>query len=220
MRYRPPWQMTDETNQSRPLPGDLEAEFARRAKKQIRSRSKAVRLGLPEAARSARSERIVRSLAELDVVRAARGVALFWPMVDRGEVDLRPLLGILRSRGVSTFFPFMEAQERGFSTGFREVQGENELSERGRGFVEPTEGPAAVRGQIDVVVVPALAVDSRGYRVGYGAGYYDATLGDVCPPAVSVVVCYDFELLAELPVESHDIRCDLVVTDGRTLRPV
>ncbi|OQX70108.1 MAG: 5-formyltetrahydrofolate cyclo-ligase [Sorangiineae bacterium NIC37A_2] len=219
MRYRPSCQMTDETNQGRPLPSDLEAEFARRAKKQIRSRAKAVRLGLPEAARHARSERIVASLSELDIVRAARGVALFWPMVERGEVDLRPLLGILRDRDVATFFPFMEPKEGGFSTGFREVRRESDLVERGRGFVEPTEGPAAARGQIDVVIVPALAVDSRGYRVGYGAGYYDATLGDLCPPAVSVVVCYDFELMAELPIERHDVRCDLVVTDKKTLRP-
>lgn len=209
--------MTDETNQGRPLPSDLEAEFARRAKKQIRARAKAVRLGLPETARNARSERIVASLSELDVVRGARGVALFWPMVERGEVDLRPLLGILRERGVSTFFPFMEPKEGGFSTGFREVRGESDLVECGRGFVEPIAGPVAVRGQIDVVVVPALAVDSRGYRVGYGAGYYDATLGDLCPPAVSVVVCYDFELMAELPVEKHDVHCDLVITDSRTL---
>jgi len=68
--------------------------------------------------------------------------------------------------------------------------------------------------------VPALAVASSGHRLGYGSGFYDATLPDFCPPALSIVVAYDFQLLAELPVSAHDIACDIVVTDARLLRVV
>ena len=104
-------------------------------------------------------------------------------------------------------------------TGFRRVLSQEELLERGSGFAEPPEtAPVAQRGEIDWVVVPALAVDGTGHRIGYGGGYYDATLPDVCPPARSLVVAYDFQLLAELPAEQHDKSCDVVVTDARTVQ--
>jgi 5-formyltetrahydrofolate cyclo-ligase len=63
--------------------------------------------------------------------------------------------------------------------------------------------------------VPALAATPDGHRLGYGKGFYDATLPDVCPPALAIAVVYSFQLLAELPVESHDHRCDLVATDAQ-----
>jgi 5-formyltetrahydrofolate cyclo-ligase len=65
--------------------------------------------------------------------------------------------------------------------------------------------------------VPALAVSSAGHRLGYGVGFDDATLPDFCPPAASLIVAFDFQLLAELPTLDHDFACDLVVTDARTL---
>jgi len=67
------------------------------------------------------------------------------------------------------------------------------------------------------VLVPALALDSRGHRLGYGAGYYDRTLPRFCPPAVSIGVAYDFQLLVELPVTEGDVPCDWIVTDTRAL---
>ena len=103
-------------------------------------------------------------------------------------------------------------------TGFRLTTPPSELVERGRGFHEPPpDAPEAQRGDIDLVVVPALAVAVTGHRIGYGAGYYDATLPDVRPPALAVIVAFDFQLLAELPSEADDVACDLVVTDAGVL---
>jgi 5-formyltetrahydrofolate cyclo-ligase len=48
-------------------------------------------------------------------------------------------------------------------------------------------------------------------------GFYDVTLPDVSPPAASIIVAYDFQLLGELPELEHDVACDYVVTDRRTL---
>jgi 5-formyltetrahydrofolate cyclo-ligase len=72
----------------------------------------------------------------------------------------------------------------------------------------------AQRGEVQVVVVPALAVASDGHRLGYGAGYYDATLPDLCPPARSIVVAFDFQRMMELPITPNDLRCDDIVTDA------
>jgi 5-formyltetrahydrofolate cyclo-ligase len=101
-------------------------------------------------------------------------------------------------------------------TGFRWVDDPGLLCERGRGFCEPPEDAPEVRaGELDLVFVPALAVAPNGQRVGYGAGFYDATLPDFCPPARSVVVAFDFQLLGEVPSSEQDVACDLVLTDKR-----
>jgi|GEM_PF-94357 len=205
-------------NDSEPFPEDLRLELARRAKKQIRARMKALRGSFPAAALAQRSERIAERLRTLEVFAKARSVALFWPMLERGEVDLRILVGECLARDVRVFFPFMERGETKTRTGFRQALSHDDLAEQGNSFWEPrAQLPEAVRGDVDVVLVPALAADAHGHRIGYGAGYYDATLGDVAPPAAVVVVAYDFQLLAELPTEAHDVAANWVVTESRTL---
>ena len=67
------------------------------------------------------------------------------------------------------------------------------------------------------MVVPAIAVDPTGHRIGYGAGYYDRTLPRFAPPAVSIAVAFDWQLVAEVPAMPDDIRCAAVVTDTRTI---
>ena len=69
-----------------------------------------------------------------------------------------------------------------------------------------------------MIVVPALAVDPRGHRIGYGAGYYDRTLPRFAPPAVRRAVAFDFQLVAEVPSTEGDVAVDWIVTDARALR--
>lgn len=200
------------------LAPELQAELVHRAKKQIRARMRAVRGGHPSAALKERSRAIVERLLQHPSVVGARSVASFWPLAERGEVDLRALDENLRERGVILYYPFMEPlSDGGYSTGFRRTASKEDLVDRGQKFFEPSpDGEVARSGDVDVVIVPALAADVRGHRIGYGAGYYDATLADVCPPARSIIVAYQFQMLAELPVEGHDVACDFVVTDERS----
>lgn len=196
----------------------LQAELVSRAKKQIRARMRAIRKGHPSAALKERSRAIVERLLSHPSVVGARSVASFWPMIESGEVDLRAFDENLRQRGVSLYYPFMEPLSLGgYSTGFRRTTSQEDLADRGQSFFEPPkEAEIARSGDIDVVIVPALAADVRGHRIGYGAGYYDATLADVCPPAQSIIVVYHFQMLAELPIEGHDVACDFVVTDEKS----
>jgi 5-formyltetrahydrofolate cyclo-ligase len=82
------------------------------------------------------------------------------------------------------------------------------------GLLEPV-GPrlgATAIGAAEVVVVPALAVDRSGVRLGRGGGYYDRALQHARPDAVLVALVFDDELLEELPAEHHDHRVTAVVT--------
>jgi 5-formyltetrahydrofolate cyclo-ligase len=189
-----------------------------RAKRQIRQRMRSLRSALPPASIAARSAAIVERLFSLSGFADVEGLALFWPMEERNEVDLRLFDSAARSRGLKLYYPFLSAAGPTVRTGFRRVDVVGDLQLGGSGFLEPPESaPEARRGDIDLLVVPALAVDARGYRLGYGKGFYDATLSDFRPPAKAVVVAFDFQLLSEIPREAHDIRCDAIVTDERVI---
>jgi 5-formyltetrahydrofolate cyclo-ligase len=202
-----------------PVPSDHDsdelAQWTQGAKRALRQQQRALRQALPEAASLARSQRIFERLGEHPRLLAARGVALFWPMLDRREIDLRPLDRQLRERGTALYYPYMERTGTGdIVTGFRFTATAGELVVGAERFAEPPAGArVAARGDVDVVVVPALAATLDGHRLGYGAGFYDATLPDLCPPAYSIIVVHDFQLLMELPLGPHDRACDEVITD-------
>jgi 5-formyltetrahydrofolate cyclo-ligase len=191
------------------------------AKSELRRRLEAARLAISSPERALRSRRVCEKLATLRWLSEARGVALYWPLLGRGEVDLRPLDLTLRDAGKAVFYPFVDWHERVPRFGFRRVQVPATLVRRGHGFAEPDpREPEAERGDLDLVVVPALGVAPNGHRLGHGAGFYDTVLPAHRPPARAVVVAFDVQLVDELPVLEHDQACDLVITDQRWLDPL
>jgi 5-formyltetrahydrofolate cyclo-ligase len=197
-----------------------EDALRRRVKAELRKRLRALRKTLPLAACRDRSARIVGRLAELEPVTRARSVALFWPLEDRHEVDLRALDATLRERGARVAYPAVDGDD-GATLSFRFVGSLDDMIEGAFGVREPSPAElTAAPGELDVIIVPALALDPRGHRIGYGKGFYDRTLGAFAPPAVTVGVVYDFQLLAEVPETAGDVPVDHVVTDARHLAQV
>lgn len=200
------------------LKGPALDDLKHRAKRQLRQRMRALRGAIPALSRRDRSRAIAERVIGLPEVARADSVALFFPMEEKGEVDLRAVDEYCRARGARVFYPSAGHGEEG--AGFRLVETLSDLAEAGHGFLEPAAGARPARpGELDVVIVPALAVSELGHRLGYGAGFYDALVPQFSPPAVTIVVAYQFELLAELPTHDWDVACDIVVTDARVLRP-
>jgi 5-formyltetrahydrofolate cyclo-ligase len=198
------------------IPSSEEEMLRIRVKIELRKRMRGLRKALPLAACALRSTRIARRVAELEPVGRARGVCLFWPIEDRHEVDLRSLDATLRAGGARVAYPAVDP-ETGAMT-FRFVSDPDAMEEQGLGFRQPSSRePEALPGEIDAIVVPALAIDPRGHRIGYGAGYYDRALPRYAPPAVAVAVAFDFQLVAEVPESAVDVRVAWIVTDARTL---
>ena len=194
---------------------DTLVQLRKQAKVTLRKRLNALRSTLPVQAVAERSGRIVARLATHPLLPSAEGVGLYVAMPERGEVDLSSFHELLMRRGTRLYYPFMDRTPEGYNTGFRQYQSGDVLEKRGQRFAEPNpNAPVAVRGDIDLLVVPALGITLQGYRLGFGAGFYDATLPDLCPPATTICVGYDFQLLVELPVEPHDFKCDEVITDA------
>lgn len=81
---------------------------------------------------------------------------------------------------------------------------------------EPTGSDTVAPDEIELVIVPAVAYDRKGNRLGRGKGFYDRLLAET--RATKIGVGYEFQLLDELPVEPHDVRMDIVITpSGRII---
>ena len=77
------------------------------------------------------------------------------------------------------------------------------------GIREPAPGPQLEK--LDLIVVPGLAFTVTGNRLGRGAGYYDRFLATVPTTTLKVGVCFEFQLVPQIPSESHDVIMDVVV---------
>jgi 5-formyltetrahydrofolate cyclo-ligase len=199
------------------IPSSEEDLLRRRVKAELRKRMRGLRKALPASACAERSGRIIAHLLALEPVARARTVALFWPIEERHEVDLRALDARLRERGVRVAYPGLDPETHLMT--FRFVGDPDTMQTLGFGFREPSlADPEAAADEIEAIVVPALTADPRGHRIGYGAGYYDRTLPRFAPPAVSVAVVFDFQLLAEIPATEGDVTVGWIVTDARVLR--
>ena len=131
-------------------------------------------------------------------------MAGYWPMGD--EIDIRPLLYALAERGFVICLP--ETPPRGQKLVFRKWEPGAEMVPGRFGTEHPT-------GEIlrpDFVLMPLLAFDAKGNRVGYGGGYYDRTLAAL-PGAFRLGCAFAAQEVAEVPVGERDLRLQAVATE-------
>ncbi len=140
-------------------------------------------------------------------------IALYAPI--RQELDTTLLFHAARVQGKRLLYP----QVSGDLLVFRQVEREADLVAGSFGVLEPGSAlPAVPVESAQLIVVPGVAFDSRGGRIGFGKGFYDRAL-DGCAPQIDLVgFCHDFQVVASIPAEPHDVRMKYVVTDARCIR--
>jgi 5-formyltetrahydrofolate cyclo-ligase len=124
------------------------------------------------------------------------------------EPPTAELVDALADSGVRVLLPVVDGERLDWAP----YGGPSGLTDGPLGLCEPATRRlgADALGAVDVVVIPALAVDRLGNRLGRGRGFYDRALADVVAPIVAVL--YDAEIVEELPVDAHDRRVDTVLT--------
>ncbi|MGW4228474.1 5-formyltetrahydrofolate cyclo-ligase [Streptomyces sp. NPDC004980] len=158
------------------------------------------------------AEVLAAAASALPEVTGARTVAAY-VSVGR-EPGTHALLDTLRARGVRVLLPVLMPDN---DLDWAAYEGAEHLVPAGRGLLEPDGvrlGPGAVLGA-DVVLLPGLAVDRRGMRLGRGGGSYDRVLARLSAAGANpalVVLLYDDEVVAQVPEEPHDHPVDAVVT--------
>lgn len=137
-------------------------------------------------------------------------VAGFWPI--RSEIDPLPLMKALEARGANLCLPVVLDAE---NIEFRSLNFSDKLVDAGFG----TFGPAADASVVDpdILLVPLAVFDSRGHRIGYGAGYYDRAIAQLYAKGrhpVLIGVAFDVQQVDQVPNESHDIALNYILTES------
>ena len=122
------------------------------------------------------------------------------------EVDTHTLLDELVAAGKTVLLPkVLDAT----TMELRCYQGPQDLCEGAYHILEPTGAPFTDESRIDIALVPGLAFDAQGCRLGRGKGYYDRFLSAF--KGKTIGVCFDFQKVVEVPVDAHDVSVDTVV---------
>jgi 5-formyltetrahydrofolate cyclo-ligase len=197
------------------VPIHIEPGLIQQQKKQLRSAMRAQRRGLAPELRvelnAALNDRLLNRLLELTPCRVAAYLAF------DGEPDLAALFGPLRKAGFQFALPFIEKQGPESRMVFRHWQPEDMLSENSLGFAEPATGAEVQAAEMGVILMPLVAWDSNGSRLGMGAGYYDKTLAplrDLQNP-LRIGIAFDVQRSNEIPVDPHDVPLHELISDSQ-----
>jgi 5-formyltetrahydrofolate cyclo-ligase len=148
-------------------------------------------------------------MAELCLSNGATSIACYLAFGDEPDTEL--FIDWAIENEIEVLIPFSN-QDGSLSW----VRFEGETAPGIFGFAEPVGTPGSL-SSADLIFIPALAVDSRGQRLGKGKGYYDRALGALEEVAPVVAVVFDEEVIAEVPTEDHDHPVDAAVTPtGKT----
>lgn len=174
----------------------------------LRAAALDARRRLTPTTRSTASHLVASRLLALPRLTAARTVAVY--AATPTELDLAPYIAELWQRGVCTLLP----RAHGDVLELALHKPDSELVTGPHGVREPR-GPAVPGDELDAVIVPAVAFDPRGNRLGHGGGHYDRLLGDLPVRVRRVGVAFSCQIVPSVPVEPHDEAVDVVVTESR-----
>lgn len=181
-------------------------------KRALRARMLDARDALPADDVARRSEQIAARLLALPEVQ--RAGTIFCYLSFGNEVATHPLLRYWLADGRRVLVPVFDLERRCYRPGvLRDV--DCDLATGRFGILEPKTF-APPDGHADVAVVPGLAFDAAGHRLGFGKGYYDAMLRAF--GGVKIGLAFDCQMVPAVPAAGHDVTMDFIVTETRVIR--
>ena len=182
-------------------------------KPDMRHRLRAERIRMPEQAVRAKSLRIYRRLIDMPAYQLALRIACY--MSIKNEVDTRMVIQNAIGSGKQVGVPVTRKDGDMY---FQAIAGLSDLRPVHYGLREPVADPQKMLlpHTVDLILVPGIAFDRRGYRIGLGGGYYDRFLART--EAVRIGLSYDFQIIDRVPAESHDEKMDLIITEDEIIK--
>jgi len=181
----------------------------------MRQSLRAERDALPADARAAASASIVSRMLERADFAAAKTVLVTLPF--RNEWDTRALVRAALEAGKRVAAPRVDDATRMLD--LRAISDpQRDVGPSPQGIPEPlSHCPPIARDAIDFVVVPGLAFDREGHRLGYGGGFYDRLLPLLSPRVARVAGAFDLQVVPQVPVGPNDVPVHAIVTESREL---
>lgn len=180
----------------------------------LRRQSIEQRLALPSARCAELSSAICAHLQRSFPQLAGLRVGFCWPV--KNEPDLRPLMKVWQraaSPGFTALLPVVVNTETALA--FRAWSPDLPLIADRYGIPTPATGELLTP---QALLLPVNAVDTRGYRLGYGGGFFDRTLAALTPKPLAIGVGYELARVESIQPEAHDMRLDALVTEAGVLR--
>lgn len=182
-------------------------------KQTIRRELLAARDRLSDEKRRQLSLAIRERFFALPMVAGSQTIMLF--LAFGSEVDTWLILDEAIVLGKEVVAPVCLPKTRGLA--LYPIRSREEAEPGHWGILEPRQvGEPTSPSAVGVVAIPGIAFDVMGNRIGYGGGYYDRFLLQVAG-AWKIGVCYDLQLVKDLPTEKHDVPVDILVTETRTI---
>ena len=181
-------------------------------KDHIRQTIKQKRLALSSNEVQRRSRSVFQRLMKSNFYQNAQSIACYVSV--QNEVDTHNLIQIALKNGKQIGVPVTDPDGH---MAFQAISSLDILHPVHFGLLEPprdanTEIPPE---SFDLILLPGLAFDDRGNRIGSGGGYFDRFLSTI--PAHTAALSYDFQILDQIPTDSHDIRLDYIITESRVI---
>jgi 5-formyltetrahydrofolate cyclo-ligase len=167
--------------------------------------------GLPPTQRSLYSSNARTLLEKQPLWQRAATILFFAPLPE--ELDIWPSFAVAANAGKQVFLPRFQAATKSY-TACQVKSQETDLKLGQFGIREPTETcPQIPLNRLDLILVPGVAFDLHGRRLGRGKGFYDQLLAAVCGRTCGVA--FDEQIVNEVPVEPHDVVLNCILTPSR-----
>lgn len=160
------------------------------------------------------SKAIIDRLEGLELFREARTIHCYLSINERKEVNTLPLARKMIDRSVKLVVPITIMED--LTLEHVELKSFENVRYNEWGVPEPTGGETVPVSELDLVVVPMVGGDEEGNRMGYGKGFYDRFLKEVDCPKIGL--CFERCMVESLPVNSHDVPLDGIITEKRVIK--
>lgn len=183
-------------------------------KHRLRLECRQRRRALGRTLRISNNRAINQAVQELVALTGTTTLAAFFPF--DGEPDVRPALDILARRGIRVALPVIVDEASGEHLQFRLWDPDIALVKNPFGIEEPGEGDVIHLADLDLLLMPLVAWDQQGNRLGMGAGYYDRaleSLADSTRPR-RVGIAFEVQKVAGIPADPWDVRLHEVITEN------
>lgn len=204
--------MTDETTSSRTEPARIPNE----AKAALRRDFKARRKALQPVDTAPWNAAIARRILEIPDVHEARTV--FSYITIQNEADTRPVITALLEAGIRVVTPPVDLAQDAHRAVHFVFPGDPALATpQPRPVITPDTTGVLGLSDVDVFLVPGIVWDARGYRIGFGGGYFDWLLSQARPKAMTIGLAYEWQIVPEVPADPWDVPVGHIITESRLI---
>lgn len=159
-------------------------------------------------------KKIKKDLLDTDLYKRSKSIFIY---INFGsEINTKAIIESFFNDNKSVYVPKINTKKKEMNA--VKISSFENLIENKYGILEPDNNEILNKMDLDLIILPGVAFDYGGGRVGYGGGYYDRYLESINKNIIKIALLYDFQLIDKVPCEEHDIRANYIITEKRLIK--